>query len=49
MTGSVLEEVNSYIPKMAQKLEVIPAFLHYALDLLPLTVYGVPSAVEGVY
>ena len=40
VTGSALEEVTSYIPKMAQKLEVSPAFLHYALDLLPLTVTG---------
>lgn len=39
MTGSALNEVNAYVPKMAQKLDVSPAFLRYALDLLPLTVY----------
>jgi predicted nucleic acid-binding protein len=39
VTGSALNEVNAYVPKMAQKLDVSPAFLRYALDLLPLTVY----------
>lgn len=39
VTGSALNEVNTYVPKMAQKLDVSPAFLRYALDLLPLTVY----------
>ncbi len=48
VTESVIEEVNSYIPKMAQKLEVSPAFLHYALDLLPLTVYGVKAYRQSV-
>lgn len=39
VTESALNEVNAYLPKMAQKLDVSPAFLRYALDLLPLTVY----------
>jgi predicted nucleic acid-binding protein len=45
---SALEEVNSYIPKMAKRLDVSPAFLHYALDLLPLTVYGLKAYRQSV-
>ena len=48
VTGSALEEVTSYIPRMAQKQEVSPAFLHYALDLLPLTVYGPKAYRQSV-
>ena len=43
-----LEEANSYIPKMAKKLDVSPAFLQYALDLLPLTVYGPKAYRQSV-
>lgn len=38
VAGSVLEEVQAYVPKMAQKLGVGHEFLFYALGLLPLTV-----------
>jgi predicted nucleic acid-binding protein len=39
VTESALGEVHYYIPKVAQKLEVNPAFVRFSLDLLPLTVY----------
>lgn len=35
----MLSEVCYYLPNVAQKLEVNPAFVRFALDLLPLTVY----------
>ena len=40
VAGSVLEEVRTYVPQMAQKLGVGREFLFYALDLLPLKVYS---------
>ena len=39
VTGSILDEIHTYIPTMAQKLGVRQDFLFYTLDLLPLTVY----------
>lgn len=39
VTQSILEEIHSYIPTMAQKLGVRQEFLFYTMDLLPLTIY----------
>lgn len=39
VTETVLSEVCYYLPNVAQKLEVNLAFVRFALDLLPLTVY----------
>ena len=38
--GAVLEEVRRYVPRLAMRLNVGHEFLHYALDLLPLTAYS---------
>ncbi len=38
VTESILDEVRHYIPKVAQKLEVNPVLVEFALGLLPLTV-----------
>lgn len=39
VTESALNEVHSYIPKVAQKLEVNPAIVRFTLAFLPLTTY----------
>jgi predicted nucleic acid-binding protein len=38
--GAMLEEVRRYVPRLARKLSVGHEFLHYALDLLPITTYS---------
>ena len=35
----VLSEVRLHVPRLARKLGAMPAFLEYALDLLPLRTY----------
>jgi predicted nucleic acid-binding protein len=35
----VLSEVREHVPRLAKKLSTMPAFLEYALDLLPLRRY----------
>ncbi len=42
----VLSEVREHLPRLAQKVGAIPAFLEYALDLLPLRGYPA-SAYRG--
>jgi predicted nucleic acid-binding protein len=36
----VLSEVREHVPQLARKLGTMPAFLEYALDLLPLRRYS---------
>ncbi len=36
----VLDDVSRYLPSLAEKLDVSPSFLQYALDLLPLETYS---------
>jgi predicted nucleic acid-binding protein len=38
--GAVLDEVRKYVPRLASKLNMGHEFLHYALDLLPMTAYS---------
>ncbi len=43
---TVVAEVREHLPRLALKLEMVPVFLDYALDLLPLRRYP-PRAYRG--